>query len=150
MKKDLKNLYATLIGLAVSIIVYYNVLKSVYKEKMVENEPLNKKVINAPMLGKNCCSWWPLSHFIAFTVFAYIWPQYWHHLFALGVAWEGVEWVLKYLMTPKGEELKFKRTRTSSGQVEYEQWWSSSSKDILFNGAGILLGLLISKKLMKK
>ena len=150
MKKDLKNLYATLIGLALSIIVYYNVLKTVYKEKMVENEPLNKKVINAPMLGKNCCSWWPLSHFIAFTVFAYIWPQYWHHLFALGVAWEGVEWVLKYLMTPKGEELKFKRTRTSSGQVEYEQWWSSSSKDILFNGAGILLGLLISKKLMKK
>ena len=74
----------------------------------------------------------------------------WHHLFALGVAWEGVEWVLKYLMTPKGDELKFKRTRTLSGQVEYEQWWSSSSKDILFNGAGILLGLLISKKLMKK
>ena len=150
MKKDLKNLYATLIGLALSIIVYYNVLKKVYKEKMVENEPLNKKVINAPILGKNCCSWWPLSHFIAFTVFAYIWPQYWHHLFALGVAWEGVEWVLKYLMTPKGDELKFKRTRTLSGQVEYEQWWSSSSKDILFNGAGILLGLLISKKLMKK
>lgn len=150
MKKDLKNLYMTLIGLGLSIIIYYNVLKKVYKDKMVENEPLNKKVINAPMLGKNCCSWWPLSHFIAFTVFAYIWPQYWHHLFALGVAWEGVEWVLKYIMTPKGEELKFKRTRTSSGQVEYEQWWSSSSKDILFNGAGILLGLLINKKIMKK
>ena len=150
MKKDLKNLYMTLIGLGLSIIIYYNILKKVYKDKMVENEPLNKKVINAPMLGKNCCSWWPLSHFIAFTVFAYIWPQYWHHLFALGVAWEGVEWVLKYIMTPKGEELKFKRTRTSSGQVEYEQWWSSSSKDILFNGTGILLGLLINKKLMKK
>ena len=150
MKKDLKNLYMTLIGLGLSIIIYYNVLKKIYKEKMVENEPLNKKVINAPILGKNCCSWWPLSHFIAFTVFAYIWPQYWHHLFALGVAWEGVEWVIKYLMTPKGEALKFKRTRTPSGQVEYEQWWSSSSKDILFNGAGILLGLLINKKLMKK
>ena len=150
MKKDLKNLYMTLIGLGLSIIIYYNILKKVYKDKMVENEPLNKKVINAPMLGKNCCSWWPLSHFIAFTVFAYIWPQYWQHLFALGVAWEGVEWVLKYIMTPKGEELKFKRTRTSSGQVEYEQWWSSSSKDILFNGAGILLGLLINKKIMKK
>lgn len=145
MKKDLKCLYFTLISLGVSIIVYYNVLKLVYKDKLVENEPLNRKVINAPMLGKNCCSWWPISHFIAFAIFAYIWPQYWQHLFALGVAWEGVEWVLKYLMTPKGQELKFKRTRTETGNVEYEQWWSSSSKDILFNGAGILVGLYLSK-----
>ena len=146
MKKDLKNLYVTLISLGASIIVYYNCLKAIYKDKLVENEPLNKKVINAPILGKNCCSWWPISHFVAFTIFAFIWPQYWHHLFALGVAWEGVEWLLKYLMTPKGEELKFKRTRTENGSVEYEQWWSSSSKDILFNGAGILLGLLLRKQ----
>lgn len=146
MKRDLKNLYITLISLGASIIVYYNCLKAIYKEKLVENEPLNKKVINAPILGKNCCSWWPISHFVAFTIFAFIWPQYWHHLFALGVAWEGVEWLLKYLMTPKGEELKFKRTRVENGSVEYEQWWSSSSKDILFNGAGILLGLLLKKQ----
>ena len=149
MKNDLKNLYITLISLGLSIIVYFNVMKKIYKDKMSENEPLNKKVLNAPKLGKNCCSWWPISHFVAFTIFAYIWPQYWKHLFSLGVAWEGVEWFIKYFMTAKGEKLKFKTTRTENNTIEYEQWWSSSNKDILFNGAGILLGLLINKKLSK-
>ena len=146
MKKDLKNLYSVLIGLGFSIIVYFHVMKKIYKDKISHNDPLNKKVINAPILGKNCCSWWPISHFIAFAIFAYIWPQYWRHLFALGVVWEGVEWLFKYMSTPKGEELKFKRTRTEDGSVEYEQWWSSSSKDILFNGAGILVGLAAASK----
>ena len=147
MKKDLKLLYITLISLASLIIVYFSVMKKFFKDKISHNDPLNKKVLEAPFLGKNCCSWWPISHFIAFAVFAYIWPQYWKHLFALGVAWEGVEWVFRYLSTPKGEELKFKRTRTASGSVEYEQWWSSSSKDIVFNGAGILVGLFLKRKL---
>lgn len=145
MKKDLRNLYVTLISLGLSIIVYFNVMKAIYKDKLVDNDPLNKKILNAPILGKNCCSWWPVSHFIAFMIFSFIWPQYWKHLFALGVGWEFVEWVLKYVMTPKGEELKFKRTRTASGDVEYEQWWSSSKKDVLFNGAGILCGVYLSR-----
>ena len=145
MKKDLRNLYVTLFSLGAGIIIYYNVLKKIYKDKLVDNEPLNKKIINAPILGKNCCSWWPISHFVAFLFFAFKWPQYWRHLFVLGVGWECVEWVLKYVMTPKGEELKFKRTRNTSGDVEYEQWWSSSNKDILFNSVGIACGLYLRK-----
>ena len=147
MEKDLKNLYTVIILLGASIIVYFNVMKAIYKDKLSNNDPLNKKVINAPFLGKNCCSWWPLSHFIAFFIFGYIWPQHWKHLFGLGVVWECVEWVLNYLMTPKGEELKFKRTRTENGDIEYEQWWSSSKKDILFNGAGILCGVYLKKNM---
>ena len=120
-------------------------MKHIHGDKLVNKDPLNKKVIDAPFIGKNCCSWWPLSHYIAFLIFGYIWPQYAKHLFGLGVAWEMVEYLLKVLMTPKGEELKFKRTRNDDGDVEYEQWWSSSKKDILFNGAGILSGIYIKK-----
>ena len=145
MKKDLQYLYLTLISLAVIIILYYIILKKIYKDKLVDNEPLNKKIITMPLLGKNCCSWWPVSHYISFFIFSYIWPQYWHHLFMLGVAWECVEWLLKYMMTPLGQELKFKRTRLENGSVEYEQWWSSSNKDIIFNSAGIMSGLLLNK-----
>ena len=147
MKQDLKNLITTLVSLAVSIIIYFHVLKHVYGDDMVNNDPMNQQVINVEFLGKNCCSWWPVSHFITFAIFAYIWPQYWKELFVLGVSWEGVEWVFKYLQTPKGEEMKFKRTRTTTGNVEYEQWWSSSSKDILFNAAGIVTGLYIRRNL---
>ena len=145
MKQDLKNLITTLASLGIAIIIYFHVMKKVYGDDMVNKDPLNKQVINAAFLGKNCCSWWPVSHFIAFAIFAYIWPQYWKELFVLGVSWEGVEWVFKYLQTAKGKEMKFKRTRTITGNVEYEQWWSSSSKDILFNAAGIMVGLYIRR-----
>ena len=149
MKKDLKNLITTLACLASSIIVYFFVMKKYFGDDMVNKDPLNKQVINASFIGKNCCSWWPISHFIAFTIFAYIWPQYWKQLFAMGALWEGIEWVFKYIQTAKGKEMKFKRTRTKGGKVEYEQWWSSSSKDILFNSAGILLGLYLNKSIKK-
>ena len=145
ISKDLRNLYITLISLAISIILYFIIMKRKFKNKISHNDPLNKKVLNLPIFGKNCCSWWPISHFVAFLIFAYIWPQYWYHLFGLGVLWEVVEWIFKKCSTPKGEVLKFKRTRVGNGQVEYEQWWSSSSKDVIFNSAGILCGLLLAK-----
>ena len=146
MKKDLKHLYITLLCLGASIVVYFNVMKKIYKDKLSYKDPFNKKIINLPILGKNCCSWWPISHFTTFLIFSFIWPQYWKHLFVLGVGWECFEWIMKYFMTPKGEELKFKRTRLENGTVEYEQWWSSSKKDIFFNGVGILCGIQLKKK----
>tara|TARA_R110002074_G_scaffold67101_1_gene158262 strand:+ start:1514 stop:1960 length:447 start_codon:yes stop_codon:yes gene_type:complete len=146
MKQDLKNLITTLASLGFAIILYFIAMKKAYGDDMVNKDPLNKQVVNAGFLGKNCCSWWPVSHFIAFSIFAYIWPQYWKELFVLGVSWEGVEWVFKKIQTAKGKEMKFKRTRTLTGNVEYEQWWSSSSKDILFNAAGIMVGLYIRRK----
>ena len=149
MKKDLQNLYLTLFSLGLSIIVYFFVMKKMYKNKVSHNDPLNVKIIDAPFLGKNCCSWLPISHFITFLMWALIWPQYWNHLFALGVGWECVEYLIKAMSTPKGEALKFKRTRTESGGIEYEQWWSSSSKDIVFNAAGLALGLAIRGGLKK-
>lgn len=144
MEKELKKLYIVLFLLGLSITIYFILMQTIFKEKISDYDPLNVKILNAPLLGKNCCSWWPISHFISFSIFGYIWPQYWHHLFILGVVWELIEWLFNYLSTPKGEELKFKNTRMSDGSVEYEQWWSSSSKDILFNSAGILLGVIVN------
>ena len=145
MKKDLQCMYLTLISLGLSIIVYFFVMKKMYKNKVADNDPLNVKIIDAQFLGKNCCSWWPISHFISFLIWALIWPQYWTHLFALGVGWECIEYIIKVISTPKGEELKFKRTSTETGNIEYDQWWSSSPKDVIFNAAGIMLGVTIRK-----
>ena len=145
MNKDLKNLYTTLSLLGISIIIYFLLMKKLYKDDVVNKDKLNKKIMNIPIFGKNCCSWWPISHFVSFFIWALIWPQYWQHLFGLGVAWEGIEYIFKLLTTPKNQELKFKRTRVGDGTVEYEQWWSSSKKDVVFNGMGILFGLLVRK-----
>ena len=140
MKQDLKNLITTLASLGFAIILYFIAMKKAYGDDMVNKDPLNKQVVNAGFLGKNCCSWWPVSHFIAFSIFAYIWPQYWKELLL-----NFLNLVSLYIYY-NGKEMKFKRTRTLTGNVEYEQWWSSSSKDILFNAAGIMVGLYIRRK----
>ena len=143
---DEKRMYVTLVSVAVTIIIYWVVLTKMYGKKHVpSHDLLNKQVIKAPIMGKNCCSWWPLSHFITFTMWGFIWPQLGWQLFFIGVLWECIEYCVKKFQTIKGEAMKFKRTRTSGGTVEYEQWWSSSSKDILFNAAGILTGIYLKK-----
>ena len=59
MKKELKHLYITLFSLCASIIVYFNVMKAIYIDTLSNNDHLNKRIINAHILSKNCCSWWP-------------------------------------------------------------------------------------------
>lgn len=142
---DILNLYGILILLSLLIVLYFLIMKKIYKNKVIYKDILNKKIINLPILGKNCCSWWPISHFISFFIWGYIWSKYWYHLFFLGIMWEVVEYIMKKKQTKEGQILKFKRTRNSDGTVEYEQWWSSSSKDILFNGVGIMCGYLLNK-----
>ena len=139
-KNKLKNLYFIQMGLGGLIIIYFFIMKYIFKKKASLYDPLNKKIISIPILGKTCCSYWPLSHIVAFAVFSYIWPQYIHHIFFLGIVWELVEYVLKIILTKKGEELKFKRTRDENNNIEYTNWWGSSSKDLIFNAIGIGIG----------
>lgn len=126
-----------MVGIALSIVVYSMVLWNMYgDEDMAQKDLLNKQIIKMPLLGKNCCSWWPISHFVCYMLLAYKWPQYWKEIFAMGVAWEGIEWVIRQIET-RGS------TRMMDDTIEYQQWWSSSSKDILFNAAGISVGLIL-------
>ena len=138
-------MYVLLFSIAFSIIAYFIVLDLLYGKEHSQHDRLNKKVIKAPMLGKNCCSMWPISHFVLFAICAYVWPGKWKEMFGLGVVWELVEWLLGYIQTPSNETRRFKNTRTSDGSLEYEQWWSSSYKDVFFNSAGIALGLCVSR-----
>jgi hypothetical protein len=142
MKTDLKNLYVTLSLLGLCIVAYFFEMKHVYKDKVAHNDPLNVKIIDVP--GQNCCSWWPISHFVSFLVWALIWPQYWKHLFALGILWEILEDVGKYITTKKIPQfVNMRNSKKEGSKVEYEDWWSSSSKDIVFNAAGIAAGVAI-------
>ncbi len=138
-------MYTLLFCIAFSIMAYFVILKRIYGREFSKHDELNKKVLNAPFLGKNCCSTWPISHFVLYAIVAYVWPDKWKELFALGVAWEFTEGGFGYLQTPRDQSPRFKNTRMSDGSIEYEQWWSSSYKDVLFNSAGIAAGLLLYK-----
>ena len=148
MKKDLLYLYLSMSSLGVLIIIYFLVMKYLFKKNASAFDPLNKKIINIHIFGKTCCSSWPISHFVSYAIFTYIWPQYIIHIFVLGIVWECVEYLFKLLTTPKGKELKFKRTRNKNNDIEYTTWWDSSSKDIIFNSMGIAFGYGLKKFIM--
>ena len=103
------------------------------------NRIRNKQIIDIPLISKNCCSWWPVSHFILFCIYSFIWPQYSWILFLYGVFWEVLEGIMNTLETNEGEEVKHQQTRKGS-KVEYVNWWEASYKDILFNSVGIIVG----------
>jgi hypothetical protein len=136
------NVFLTLFVNALVIVIYFEILRR--RGNVVNEDIMNKKVINAPYITQNCCSWWPISHLIAFTIYSFIWPQHSVLLFSLGVLWELIESIINWWETEKGEVVKHQRTRNKQGDVEYTKWWSGSMKDIGFNSVGIVLGRILS------
>lgn len=110
----------------------------------INSDPFNKKIIDLEWL-ENCCSWWPILHFIGFMFLGWYFPDCWLTLFIGGILWELLEVVMNFLT--KGTVIK-QPMRITSKQVEYsEVWWAGSFKDILFNAAGILVGRSIRLQL---
>ena len=140
MKKDLMLLSFCLTSNAVGIYIYFKYLERTYKNDYVNHDPLNKQIIHMPLISKNCCSLWPISHFVLFAVYSYIWPHYSWVLFLYGVLWEVLEGIMNTLETGQGQEVKHQRTRMKDTKLEYVTWWEASYKDILFNSVGIVVG----------
>ena len=139
MKRDLFLLSALLAMNALAIFIYFKYLEYTYKKDYVQHDPLNKQIVDMPIISKNCCSWWPISHFILFSIYAFIWPQYSWILFLYGVLWEVLEGIMNTLETSTGAPVKHQQTRKGD-KVEYVTWWEASYKDILFNSVGIIVG----------
>ena len=131
-----KRAFIALLIFASSVFVW-NIYLFTRGDDWISKDPFNKKVIDISWL-ENCCSWWPFLHFIGFAVLGWLFPDCWALLFIGGVAWELLEVGMNYLS--KGTVVKAPM-RVTSQKVEYnEVWWAGSFKDLLFNGAGILLG----------
>ena len=139
MEKSLIMMSCMLILNALGVYLYFKYLEATYKSDYVMHDPLNKQIIDIPLISKNCCSLWPVSHLVLFTVYSYIYPQYSWILFLYGVLWEVIEGIMNTLETDKGEQVKHQQTRKGD-QVEYVTWWEASYKDILFNSVGIIIG----------
>jgi hypothetical protein len=138
---SLQAMVLVLLTNAVAVCLYFHFLQSKYVDA-VDHDVLNRKVVDIPLISENCCSWWPLSHFIAFTIYSYIWPQYSWYLFGAGILWEVFEGILNIYYQRDKEEVRHQTTRNGD-KVEYVTWWTASYKDVLFNTAGILVGRLM-------
>jgi len=57
IKKDFIILSIVLLLNAVGIILYFKFMQYKYKKDFAKYDILNEKIINIPIISKNCCSW---------------------------------------------------------------------------------------------
>ena len=142
--KDCYKIYHIGVFVIVLIILYFAFLTSFIdnNKPTVSKDVFNKKVINIPFLN-NCCSWWPISHFILFFCLGTLFPDCGVLLMTGGLAWEGFEVCMDkiherrtFTKTPDGENLQYT-----------DGWWKGSSTDVFMNFAGFACGWFVAKKL---
>jgi hypothetical protein len=133
--------------LSVALIIgYWLFLLGTYSSETdaIYADPLNKIVFGVPAI-ENCCSWWPISHFILFFIIGLLFPDCGCIAIISGILWELFEVGAHAVI---GRERQYVRGETG---VEYSQsWWAGSMKDILFNIVGFYSGKLVGKAIGRK
>ncbi len=136
-------LYLGLLGGSIMGYFYFYLKK--YEECAVLADPMNKKLFS--LFGCFPISTWPLSHFLLWLVLTAVAPSNWSYYLATGLIWEGIELLMK-TMAQETTLSRTARTRLNDkGDYSYLTYWESTWEDIIINSAGIVVGLLISKKL---
>ena len=135
------NLYIILGSGIIFIWLYWYILKQKYgTTDLAKNDILNKKVFELPCISETCCSSWKILHFLLFMIVGFLYPQHWKLITILGILWEIYEMLMSKIM-----HRPYQIARDKNGDIEYSGWWSGSFSDILFNSAGLALGVLASR-----
>ena len=138
-----KQALVVLVAVALSIVAYFVCLKSIYGDtEYVYNDPMNVKLFDLPFV-ENCCSSWPVSHFLFFLVIGALTVGDDMLYLGLGVGWEAFECVANRLQGKGNQAL---RTSDEGGlDIEYSRWWAGSAKDIAFNALGFYVGRFLRR-----
>lgn len=135
-----------MVVVAIMIGLYWVYLRKTYGEKMANNDLMNEKIIDLPWL-ENCCSWWPISHFIFYAILGFLFPNCAVIILGLGILWEVLEVIFGKLVV--GSQWKRQALREDDGSIEYSQnWWAGSFKDIIMNTGGFFVGYMLNKFLI--
>lgn len=139
ISENWKQPIRVMVIVAILIIAYWFTLLMIYgSDKMIYQDFLNHKAFQMEGMP-NCCSWWPITHFIFFGILAFIYPNDWLTIFIAGVLWEVVEISAGKIV--QGVGWVPTAFRNAYNEVEYSKnWWAGSGKDIFFNTAGIIVG----------
>ena len=133
-------------GLLVYVITFsLSLLVGIYMI-LTGKDFMDTSIFNCEMLYNitgefNCVSWWNISHFIMYVILGFLSPEYWLLWFGCGVGWELFESLCGKIMSKTGIKIHRVDTETQYGDM----WVSGSFTDIIFNSAGLLIGVLLSK-----
>jgi hypothetical protein len=144
-KQKCYGMWKIFIVIIFMIILYWFVLLKLHgnEKNAVEADFMNHIVFETPNVKflENCCSWWPISHFILFTVIGFLFPECDLMAILAGIGWELAEVGVYYTI---GQERQGVR-KPGSGKIEYSgSWVQGSFKDIFMNIAGFYTGKAIS------
>ena len=142
---------ASLLALAVgAIVVFYGYTRCSNELFISAFDPVLRTSIGT---GPWEVNGWSITHTIAFAIISYFYPddKSSAYLFALGIAWEAVEYTLSKKSSLgvkcKGkmmvEDTTTTTTNTTGDEYHNGRWWYMDPKDICFN----LLGIFIGRKL---
>ena len=126
----------------ICLVGLFNVLYFVSLKVFCKNpgncDFLNYRIFN--MKNTNCCSMWPISHFLLYFILGIFFPECGIPLIIFGVAWEGIEIL--------GGTLEAKK-RKKRGQQYSEKYWMGSVADLIANPLGFICGYFLQKLLKK-
>lgn len=141
------KIFCFVVGL---ILIYWVALLKVNgsERKAVYGDPMNRIVfdLKLPFL-EACCSWWPISHFILFTVIGYLYPKCDAVAILSGIGWELTEVGVYYAMGADRQGVR----KIGSENIEYSSsWWMGSFKDIFMNIGGFYFGKTLNETFSPK
>ena len=113
--------------------------------KLTGRDRMSETVFESEWIGSLCGEnglycYWPLTHFILYLVLGIGCPKIFPYLFLVGIMWELFELIIGKVV------LKIKGPRNPDKKTQYgHNWISGKYSDLMFNGLGLLLGVIIRK-----
>jgi hypothetical protein len=142
-KKKLIAILTILIGLVLIIVAYGLIMKTLFKGDMILKDFMNYKLFDLKVFGADCCSLWPFSHLILYTILAFFFPDCLITLFIIGVIWELIEISGDVAISKFSKK---KNNTVENKNLEYKgNWIQGNFKDIIFNTIGLALGFGLRK-----
>ena len=142
MQKQLKD------GIRVYFVVCILILLAAIGLKIFKKDFMDLVIFRSKILDKFTChdggySLWPISHFLMYLTLGFIAPDYWQIWYICGILWEYIEISIGKIKIGFLQNLV--AVRDSKGESQYRnEWISGCFGDLIFNGAGLLLGVIIS------
>ena len=130
---------------------YFNILKFNFPtDQLIHNDPLNIVLFTIPGLPKEWVKWskfssWPVTHVLFHMFMGYRFPDMLLFCFIMGVLWEVYEKLQGIMMRNTYKFTKVRVMENGSSNLEYLNWWDSSTRDVYLNGLGLFLGHALSK-----
>lgn len=148
--RDSKDGLTFLALVLILLVIYAAFTRIVFKAQQPQYDVLNRKLFHFPLL-ENCCSLWPISHFIVFLIAGFLSPRAWWLFIIMGAMWELFEVIMGKLTYGESFQRQALRSGVGSSEIEYSSnWWAGSWKDIAFNTVGIGMGVLLRREWDKR